>query len=147
MTDETSRHPDVPAFDDDDLFAPSADEPTEVAEPAPENDEEIVPPTAEPEEQFAVEELLDGEHQVTVKMKGYEEASKRFEVAPSKTTELRVKLKRIFSPDIEITTVNGTVKRGMLLEQTALGSYRIETRPGLVEVIDSDDVKSVKPID
>lgn len=56
MTDETSRHPDVSAFDDDDLFAPSADEPTEVAEPAPENDEEIVPPTAEPEEQFAVEE-------------------------------------------------------------------------------------------
>ena len=96
---------------------------------------------------FAVEELLDGEHQVTVKMKGYEEASKRFEVAPSKTTELRVKLKRIFSPDIEITTVNGTVKRGQLLEQTALGSYRIETRPGLVEVIDSEDVKSVKPIE
>ena len=96
---------------------------------------------------FAVEELVEGEHQVTVKMKGYEEASKHFEVSPSKTSELRVKMKRIFCPDIEITTVNGTVKRGQLLEQTALGSYRIETRPGLEEVIDSEDVKSVKPID
>jgi hypothetical protein len=96
---------------------------------------------------FAVEELLDGEHQVVVKMKGYEEASKHFEVLPSKTTELRVKMKRVFTPDIEITTVNGTVKRGQLLEQTALGSYRIETRPGLEEVIDSEDVKSVRPIE
>ena len=96
---------------------------------------------------FAVEELIEGEHLVTVKMKGYEEASKHFEVATRKTTELRVKMKRIFAPDIEITTVNGTIKRGMILEQTALGSYRIETRPGLEETISSDDVKSVRPIE
>ena len=96
---------------------------------------------------FAVEELVEGEHQVTVKMKGYEEASKRFDVESSRTTELRVKMKRVFTPDIEIITVNGTVKRGQLLEQTALGSYRIETRPGLEEVISSDDVKSVRPLE
>jgi type III secretory pathway component EscV len=88
-----------------------------------------------------------GIYKVTVKMKGYEEASKHFEVATRKTTELRVKMKRIFAPDIEITTVNGTIKRGMILEQTALGSYRIETRPGLEETISSDDVKSVRPIE
>ena len=96
---------------------------------------------------FAVEDLIDGEHQVTVKMKGYEDASKRFVINPSRTTELRVKMKRIFSPDIEITTINGTVKRGQLLEQTDMGTYRIETRPGLEETISADDIKSVKPLE
>ena len=58
MTDETSRHPDVPAFDDDDLFAPSPDELTEVSEqPAAEPEEPVAEetPTAEPEEPVAEE--------------------------------------------------------------------------------------------
>lgn len=45
MTDETGRHPDVPAFDDDDLFAPLPNDAPEVSEPAREDEE----PAAEPE--------------------------------------------------------------------------------------------------
>ena len=53
MTDETGRHPDVPAFDDDDLFAPSADELTESPEPAATEEPaaETEAPAAESEEQ------------------------------------------------------------------------------------------------
>lgn len=51
MTDETGRHPDVPAFDDDDLFAPSAIESTEAPEPA-----ETESPAAETEAAVPVSE-------------------------------------------------------------------------------------------
>ena len=57
MTDETGRHPDVPAFDDDDLFAPSADELTESPEPAATEEPaaETEAPAAESEEQPVAE--------------------------------------------------------------------------------------------
>ena len=51
MTDETGRHPDVPAFDDDDLFAPSVIESTEAPEPA-----ETESPAAETEAAVPVSE-------------------------------------------------------------------------------------------
>ena len=95
---------------------------------------------------FAVEELDEGEHVVAVKMKGYEEASKHFMVEPKRTTELRVKLKRVFTPDIEITTISGVVKRGQLIEHAG-GTYRIETRPGLEETIEDENVKDAQPIE
>lgn len=95
----------------------------------------------------AIEDLVEGEHTLVLKLKGYEEKRQHFEITPKKTTELKVALKRLFIPDIEITTASGSIRKGVLVEQTIDGGYIIEVRPGVEQTIPGDDVKSAKMLE
>ena len=87
-----------------------------------------------------------GSHRVRAELPGYAPLSRSVTVENGDDVTEEFRLQSVLGR-LEITTINGTVKRGQLLEQTDMGTYRIETRPGLEETISADDIKSVKPLE
>lgn len=71
-------------------------------------------PAAARSDPFAIENVLEGEHTVTVKADGYTTVVKHPTVENSKTQTLAVKMKRFFKPDVIVQTAAGEI-RGRLI--------------------------------
>ncbi len=64
-----------------------------------------------------IDGLLAGEHRLVVRKEGYAEAVRHPEIRNSKTSRHKVRLKRVFVPDVELVTSHGTY-RGILKANT-----------------------------
>jgi len=71
-------------------------------------------PNAEFSDVLAVENLMEGEHVLTVRCDGYAESVRHPKIQTEKTSQANVRLKRVLVPDVRITTDTGTYE-GVLI--------------------------------
>lgn len=88
---------------------------------------------------LAVENVMEGDHQLLVRKEGYAERVLHPKVQSSKTTPVRVRLKRVFKPDFEIVTDYGTY-RGVLISNTP-DYITIEWRLGVQKSFPRADIR------
>ena len=92
---------------------------------------------------FPIENGLEGEHTLVLKMDGYADATRHPKVRSSATSKQhKVVLNRIFTPDIEIVTVRGSYT-GVFQKKTAL-AVTIEVKPGIVREFSQDEIRNIK---
>ncbi len=79
---------------------------------------------------LAIENVVEGEHQLLVRKAGYQDVSRTVRVGAKKTSrQHRVMMKKLFVPNVEIETFEGTV-RGVFKSQNEQ-TIVIETKPGV----------------
>ena len=66
---------------------------------------------------FPIDNVLEGEHSLVVKKDGYAESVRHPKIRNSKTSVANVRLRRIFTPNVEIVTARGEY-RGVLVSRT-----------------------------
>ena len=93
---------------------------------------------------FAVEEILEGEHQIEIFRKGFATQKRKIEVKRGETLTLQFKLVRQFIPNYEVTTTRSYYKG--VLEFMNEEGIRIETAPGISQTIPMKDVKKHSPL-
>ena len=93
-----------------------------------------------------IRDIDAGEHQIAAVLRGYMEAKRKLTVEAKKGTQFSPRLKRIFIPDTEIETVNGTY-RGVLMESDNPETYRLEVKEGITQDFRKVDVRSIKTIE
>ena len=99
---------------------------------------------ADASDTLIVPNLKDGEHTLVIKCQGHAEVVKHPVVEATKATQVNVKLKRVFTPDIRLVTATGTIE-GVLVSSDA-NAYIIEVSMGITRSISRDTVRSVEPI-
>ena len=78
---------------------------------------------------FSIENVMEGEHQISLRREGYLEVSRTVNVESQQTAKNhRIVLKRAFVPNVEVETANGTF-RGVFKSQNEQ-TIVIETKPG-----------------
>lgn len=99
-------------------------------------------PNAEYSDVLAIENVLEGEHTLVVKKDGYADKTSRARVESSRTVQGRVRLTRIFTPDVEIVTARTSCK-GVLLSIRA-DYIEIESSPGIKRSFPRDEVREIR---
>ena len=87
-----------------------------------------------------------GEHQIVAHLRGYADAKRKLTVEAKKGVQFTPRLKRIFIPDTEIETVNGTY-RGVLMESDNPETYRLEVKEGITQDFRKVDVRNIKTLE
>ena len=98
-------------------------------------------PDTEVSDVFAVENVLEGEHTLVLRLDGYAEAVRHPVVENRKTQSLSVRLKRIFTPNVEIVTDSGT-HRGVLVSNTSAG-VEVEVSPGISRTFQHGEIRKL----
>ena len=98
-------------------------------------------PAAVRSDPFAIENVMEGEHVITLKADGYSTVVKHPTVANSKTEQLSVKMKRFFKPDVILHTSTGEVK-GRLVRNGA-EYIEIEVSLGVNQSIPRSNVRKL----
>ena len=93
---------------------------------------------------FAVEDILEGEHEVEIFRKGFANQKRKVEIKRGETLALQFKLVRQFIPNYEVTTTR-SYYRGVLEFMNEEG-IRLETAPGISQTIPMKDVKKHGPL-
>ncbi len=93
---------------------------------------------------FAVEEVLEGEHEVEIFRKGFASQKRKIEVKRGETLTFQFKLTRQFIPNYEVTTTRSYYKG--VLEFMNEEGIRLETAPGISQTIPMKDVKKHGPV-
>ncbi|HRT28839.1 MAG TPA: PEGA domain-containing protein [Kiritimatiellia bacterium] len=93
---------------------------------------------------FAVEEVLEGEHEVEIFRKGYTSQKRRITVKRGETQTLQFKLERQFIPNYEVVTGRAHYK-GVLEFMNEEGIH-LEIMPGISQTIPMKDVKKHGPL-
>ena len=96
---------------------------------------------AEASDAFPIENVPEGEHRLVVRMDGYAEVSRILRVENSKTSCEKVRLRRVFAPDVEIVTAIGTY-RGMLKANTP-DYVEIEVSLGITRSFRHDEIRKL----
>ena len=98
-------------------------------------------PNAAVSDPLVIDGVLEGEHRVVVTKDGYADAVRHPTVQSQKTGQVRVRLRRIFTPDIEIVTARGTY-RGMLVSNTP-DSVVVEVSLGITQTFPRAEIRKV----
>ena len=93
-------------------------------------------------EVFAIENVREGEHTLAFRCEGYAEVTKHPVVENCKTQTVNVRLKRVFSPNVEITTDSG-VHRGVLISNTANG-VEVEVSLGINRTFTHSEIRKIE---
>lgn len=91
---------------------------------------------------FPIENVLEGEHTLVVRKEGYAEWIRHPKVENSKTTPCGARLQRLFIPDIEIVTDNGSY-RGVLVSRTP-EMIEIEVSLGINRTFRRAEIREIK---
>ncbi len=91
---------------------------------------------------LAVASLAAGEHRVVVSMPGYADAARHITVENQKTVQLRVRLRRVFTPDIEVVLTNSNSYKGVLVSNTP-DAIVVEVSLGITRTFPRAEVKKV----
>ncbi|MGN0855291.1 MAG: PEGA domain-containing protein [Kiritimatiellia bacterium] len=97
--------------------------------------------TSDVSEVLMVPNLKAGEHTVVIKKHGYAEVVRRPTLEASRATPLDIRLKRVFTPDIEIETSTG-VYRGVLVEN-GISALVIEVSMGVNRTFPRADIRNI----
>lgn len=95
---------------------------------------------------LSVEKVDAGMRTVTAKLDGYLETSRKVKVQAKETCSVHIALRRLFVPDTEVETVQGTIRRGVLIEK-GIDGIHLETSPGVEETIPLASVRNVRTIE
>ena len=98
-------------------------------------------PDAELSDILAIENLMEGEHTLVVRMDGYAETTRHPKIKNSKTSHFNVRLKRIFMPDVEIVTARGIYK-GVLVSNTP-ELVTIEVKLGITQSFSRSEIRTI----
>ena len=93
-------------------------------------------------EVFAIENVREGEHTLAFRCEGYAEVTKHPVVEYRKTQTVTARLKRVFTPNVEITTDSG-VHRGILISNTANG-VEVEVSLGITRTFPHSEVRKLE---
>ena len=99
-------------------------------------------PAAEVSDVLAIENVLEGEHGLTVRADGYAEVVRHPKVQSTKTLQQTVRLARIFIPDVEILTDQGP-RQGVLVKNTP-DTITIEVKPGIEQTFPHSSVRKIE---
>ena len=99
---------------------------------------------AEVSQVLLLENVAAGEHAVLVHLDGYFDKSLKVDVGAKETKQLPVTLKRNFTPDTEVETINGAPVRGVLVQdKTNADQIVIEIKPGVEQAIRRDTIRKI----
>ena len=104
--------------------------------------------TSDPGREFSdpltIDSLMEGEHDLKVRLDGYEQVVRHPFIRNSKTSQHSVRLKRVFTPDTELETIRG-VKLGVLVEMRT--DYVVmEVREGIIQSFPRSEVRKITPL-
>ena len=102
-------------------------------------------PDAEFSDVLAIENVMEGEHTMVVRKDGYAEHTRHPKIRSHKTSQAKVRLKRIFKPDIEVVTDTGA-HRGILISNTS-EYIVVEVKLGIQRSFPRADIRSIKFLD
>ena len=100
-------------------------------------------PNATLSDAFVAENVSEGEHTIVAKLDGYADVLRTVQVESQKAKRCQLTLKRIFTPNVEIVTVNGVTHTGVLVG-TRTGQIEVETTPGVLRTFSTDEVREMK---
>jgi len=85
-----------------------------------------------------------GEHVVSVFLDGYLDGSYKVAVGAKETKQFPIKLRRNFTPDTEVETINGAPVRGVLMQDKTNGEQIVlELKPGVERTIMRDTIRKI----
>ena len=96
---------------------------------------------AESSDVLAIENVREGEHTIVFKCDGYADVTRHPVVENQKTQSLKVRMKRVFTPNVEIITDNGTY-RGVLLSNTPVG-VEVEVSMGINRTFPHGEIRKL----
>lgn len=96
---------------------------------------------AEASDVFAIENVREGEHTIIIRCDGYADVTKHPIVENQKTQSLNIRLKRVFTPDVEIVTDSGTY-RGVLISKTPTG-VEVEVSLGINRTFQHSEIRKL----
>lgn len=102
-------------------------------------------PAAELSDPLVVPNVRAGEHRVVVSKDGFADRALLSQVENQKTSQVRVRLRRVFVPDCEIVTSRGTY-RGVLVSTTG-DSVTLEVSLGIIQSFPRSEIRKVTPLD
>lgn len=102
-------------------------------------------PAAEFSDPLLVESVHAGEHRVVISKDGFAERSLLAQVENRKTSQHRVRLRRVFVPDCEIVTARGTY-RGVLVSANG-DSVTLEVSLGITQSFPRSEIRKVTPLE
>ena len=102
-------------------------------------------PAADVSDPLVVHNVHAGEHRVVVAKDGFADRSLLVQVENQKTSQHRVRLRRVFVPDCEIVTARGTY-RGVLVS-TSSESVTMEVSLGIIQSFPRSEIRKVTQLD
>lgn len=90
---------------------------------------------------FAIENVEQGEHTLTLNCQGYADVTRHPVVENRTTAKVNVRLKRVFTPDVEITTSSGTY-RGVLVSSSPDGLV-VEVKMGINRTFLHSEIRKI----
>lgn len=94
---------------------------------------------------FHIPNLAEGEHTLIVRKDGYAESVRHPKIKSGKTSQANVRLKRIFKPNVELVTVNGSYK-GVLVRKGD-SFVVVEIALGIERAFPTADIKQINYLD
>jgi len=99
-------------------------------------------PDAEFSDVLAVENLMEGDHVLTVRCDGYAETTRHPKIQKEKTSKWNVRLKRVLTPDVRIMTDTGTYE-GVLVNN-APDYLTIEVKLGVQRSFPRSEIRKIE---
>ena len=92
-------------------------------------------------ELFAVENLSEGKHTIVIKNDECKDCERQERIKAGETLRRRYRLTRVFQPDYEIKTLNGSTYKGVIRSQKAY-AIDLEIKPGTIRTFSSQEIAS-----
>lgn len=90
---------------------------------------------------LAIENILEGEHTLVLTKEGYSEMVGHPKIESNKTSQYRLRLRRIFVPDVEIVTARGTYT-GVLVSNSP-EAVVVEVSLGITRSFPRDEIREI----
>lgn len=88
-----------------------------------------------------IENILEGEHVLVLRKDGYAEQTRHPKIESAKTQKTNVSLRRVFRPDVQIVTGNGTYE-GILISNSP-DFVTVEVRLGIQRSFPRDEIRKI----
>ena len=96
---------------------------------------------------LTVEKVSAGDRSVVVSALGCQDVARKVKVPPKGTASVTILLKRLFVPDTEIETIQGTTRRGVLIgDGKDLDGVHLEVSPGVEQVFPHDQIRKLRQL-
>lgn len=102
---------------------------------------------AEYSDVFAIENVLEGEHVLLLRADGHAEVVRHPKVQSMKTLPLKLTLRRIFKPDVEIQTDQGVYCGVLVKNKNSADFVTIEVKPGIEQSFPKASIRNINFIE
>ena len=96
---------------------------------------------------LAIEKVSAGERSIVASAIGCQDVARKVKVPPKGTACMTIVLKRLFVPDTEIETIQGTTRKGVLIgDGKEMDGVHLEVSPGVEQVFPHDTIRKIRQI-